>query len=377
MSDKPRLFVVDDVAATRRLFEQMFRTNYEVETFAGAADCLSRLSEATPDLFILDVEMPDIDGYALCSQLRELPNCRDLPVLFASAAATLDEQLRGYDAGGDDFVVKPVIFPELKPKIDALLRRSQESAALRQQLADSDMLTSLVMANLDEYAVLVKFLRSLNACESYRDVTLAILAMLDAFRLNGVVQFRFPGFELTLNQAGEVRPLEASIINQVRSLGTVAEYRNRAAFSFERVSVMVNNMPLADPELCGRLRDHLSISVETADSKLHAMMAQQANRETRDEIAALVQAIGSTVHEFHARYERARGLGGEITHLLLRELDREFANLGMREVQEDSIKEVVISSSNELMRVFDFSDETEATLQTLSSRLLRATTTDA
>lgn len=363
------LFIVDDAEASRLMIESSLGQLYNVESFASGAACVERMATRVPDIFLLDVDMPAMNGYELCRHIRSQSATCAAPVIFISGLDDLDSRLAGYDAGGDDFIVKPYRVAELKQKIEVLRRIDAEKHSLQQRLDESDMLASLILSNLDEYAVLIKFLRSLNGCNGYHAIAGAALAMLKAFNLEGALQFRLPGFELTMNRAGEVRPLEASIINQVRSLGTVAEFKNRAVFNFERISILVSNMPLADPELCGRLRDHLAIAAETVDSKLLALQTHQENSHTKDGIASLLQALGATVSSFSDRYEKSRYQGSETKRQMLEELDAAFASLGMREVQEDGIKEIVRTKTDELIDIFDFSTETETTLVDLSARL--------
>ena len=369
MNSKYTIFVVDDVEAGRRIIESMFGHIFNVESFASGEACLERMAQQLPDLFLLDVDMPGMDGYTLCRQIKGQFSSSSVPVIFISGLDDLESQLSGYDAGGDDFITKPFRFTELKHKVDVLRGIAEEKSTMQHQLDDSELLASLVLSNLDEYAALIKFLRSLNACEGFHEVADAILFMLKAYHLEGAVQFRLPGGEMTINHSGEVRPLEASIINQVRSLGTIAEFRNRAVFNFERVSVLVNNMPVKDPDLCGRLRDHLAIAVETVDAKLLALQTHQDNAETKREIAALLQDLGSTMHAFSEKYEAARYRGSETTRLLQTDLDTSFAKLGMLEEHEQSIKDIVQARADELVNIFDFGATTEHTLNDLSTRL--------
>jgi CheY-like chemotaxis protein len=371
MDHEYTLFIVDDVDANRCLIESTFGQLYDVESFDSGATCIERMAEKLPDLFMLDIDMPEMDGYALCQYIRRQPACSAVPVIFISGLDDLESRLAGYDAGGDDFIVKPIKFAELKQKVAALRRRGEDKSSLRHQLEDSDRLATLVMSNLDEYAVLVKFLRSLNACDGYREIADASLNMLKTYHLDGVLQFRLPGFELTLNVAGEVRPLEASIINQVRSLGTIATYKNRTAFNFDRVSLLVNNMPLDDPDLCGRLRDHLAIAAETVDAKLQATLTCQESAGTKAEIAGLLHALSNTVHAFSEKYERARYQGSDTMRTMLADLDAEFSSLGMLEAHEESVRQIIRSKTDQLIEIFDFSAETQRTLNDLSARLGR------
>jgi CheY-like chemotaxis protein len=306
----------------------------------------------------------------LCRRIKE--QTAAVPVLFISGLNDLESRLAGYDAGGDDFIAKPYKLAELKQKVEVLRRMAEENAVLRSKLDESDMLTSIVLSNLDEYAVLVKFLRSLNTCEQHSDVADAILSMFKSFRLNGALQLRLPQLELTLDHAGKHCPLTASIITHVRSLGCIAEFKNRAVFNFGRVSVLISNMPLNDPDLCGRLRDHLAIAVETVDAKLLSLQARQENSQTKDEIAVLLQSLGRAIHDFNDRYEKARFQSSQTKCLMFDELNSEFVSLGMREIQENCIKAIIESRTDQLVDLFDFSGETENTLRDLSARLGKA-----
>ena len=369
MDSEYTIFIVDDVEAGRLMLESAFGQLYNVESFASGADCLARVATSPPNLFMLDVDMPEMDGYSLCRQLKSQANSCDIPVIFISGLDDLESRLAGYDAGGDDYIAKPFKLALLKQKVEVLRRITEEKSALKDRLGESDMLASLVMSNLDEYAVLIKFLRSLNSCESSSEVAEAMLTLLRSYNLKSALQFRLPKEELTIDQAGESSPLEASIIGHVRALGNIASFKNRTAFNFGRVSVLANNMPLEDTELCGRLRDHLAIAVETIDAKLSSLLTKQENSATKHEIESMVRTLSSTIRSFSEKYETARFQSVETMRILLNELDVEFARLAMSEAQEKEINDIIQTRTEQLIDVFDFSAETEKTLNDLAARL--------
>ena len=101
------IFIVDDVEAGRFMLESAFGQLYKVESFASGSDCLARVATSAPNLFMLDVDMPKMDGYSLCRQLKSLPETRDVPVIFISGLDDLESRMAGYDAGGDDYIAKP------------------------------------------------------------------------------------------------------------------------------------------------------------------------------------------------------------------------------------------------------------------------------
>ncbi|MGW4196611.1 response regulator transcription factor [Streptomyces sp. NPDC005004] len=126
MGDAPRsgtVLVVDDDAAIRRSLERGLRLNgFAVRTAPDGARALAAVTEEPPDVLVLDVSMPGLDGIQVCSRLRA--EGRELPVLMLSALDETADRIAGLQAGGDDYLVKPFALQELVLRLRALLRRS-------------------------------------------------------------------------------------------------------------------------------------------------------------------------------------------------------------------------------------------------------------
>ena len=104
----------------------------EGHTVRVAYDGLEALEIARrqrPDLILLDVSMPRLDGFAFCQSLRGEPGLAGVPVLFLTGRNTVEDRVRGFDEGGDDYLVKPFDLRELKARTRALLRRAAPAAA--------------------------------------------------------------------------------------------------------------------------------------------------------------------------------------------------------------------------------------------------------
>ena len=126
--DKPRILVVDDVQDNLDLIRDIFENeSYEIVTALDAEEALQLAHEEFPDVAILDVQMPDVDGYELCKRLRELSRTRKIPVLFLTAHRTSTaDAVRGLDSGGCDYITKPFEAAELRARIRAALRVQDE-----------------------------------------------------------------------------------------------------------------------------------------------------------------------------------------------------------------------------------------------------------
>jgi DNA-binding response OmpR family regulator len=132
---RSRILVVDDDATTRELLRAALeRAGHEVREADDGRAGLRDLYAAAPDLVILDVEMPELDGWATLERIRDLS---DVPVLMLTARQAELERVRGLQGGADDYVVKPFGRQELVARVQALLRRSAGRAPPQQTYADS------------------------------------------------------------------------------------------------------------------------------------------------------------------------------------------------------------------------------------------------
>jgi DNA-binding response OmpR family regulator len=133
-----RILIVEDETPMRTALADLFASeNYRVLTAADGESGLSRALDEKPDLIVLDVMMPKLDGFALCAELRRLAN--DVPVLMLTAKGQIEDRVTGLDAGADDYLVKPFSSVELLARVRALLRRMERKTKLTVKLRLGDV----------------------------------------------------------------------------------------------------------------------------------------------------------------------------------------------------------------------------------------------
>mgnify|MGYP003579373088 CR=1 FL=1 len=118
-----RILVVDDQRTNAEMVSGLLRNlGYEVSVAADGAAALERVLAAPPDLVVSDINMPIMNGYDLCRQLRADPKTALLPVILITSTEAHTERVKGIEAGADDFLMKPVNWPELFGRVKRLLR---------------------------------------------------------------------------------------------------------------------------------------------------------------------------------------------------------------------------------------------------------------
>jgi DNA-binding response OmpR family regulator len=137
------LVIDDDDLVSRTLQRALKIYDYQVMTANSGIEGLQLARRHRPDLFILDIMMPGVDGYQVCRQIRGDPLLQDLPVLFLTARAKDEDKIEGFRAGGDDYLIKPFNMQELELRVKAILRRSQP-----EKVEDTATVNEVVVGNV-------------------------------------------------------------------------------------------------------------------------------------------------------------------------------------------------------------------------------------
>ena len=135
-----RILIIEDEAPMRTaLADLLAGEGYRVLTAADGESGLQRALAEKPDLILLDVMMPKLDGFAVCAELRRQAN--DVPVLMLTAKGQIEDRVTGLDAGADDYLVKPFSTDELLARVRALLRRMERKgrSPVKLKLGDAEI----------------------------------------------------------------------------------------------------------------------------------------------------------------------------------------------------------------------------------------------
>jgi signal transduction histidine kinase len=148
-SPKGNILIVDDSLANLRLLTQMLaRRGYKVRPLTSGLQALEAARLTPPDLILLDIMMPEIDGYEVCERLKADAQTRDIPVIFISALGETQDKVKAFTVGGVDYIPKPFQVEEVLARVETHLALRNLQRSLQQEIIRRDEL----IAELDAYA---------------------------------------------------------------------------------------------------------------------------------------------------------------------------------------------------------------------------------
>lgn len=365
------LLHVDDDPLQQAWLRTLFSAEYQVITFPDAEAALHELENEAlvPHIAVLDLELPGMSGYQLCRRLREMPHLLGMSVLVLSAHDSLLDRIEAYEAGADDYFIKPADIVDLRLKLNRLSTLAKERQEIEQYVIQAQQTSFSALSALGETNITLGFFRDIAFCRDYELLIQKGLQVLHQFGVNAVVELRSRFFTCVRAAEHDVSPIERSILEHVRTLGHIFEFKQRAVFNFHDLTVLVHDMPASDSERYTRLREDISQIAQgmaTCAQNLDAMQTmshqQKRLRQTRETLLAASECLQQQLLQQRFR--------GQLTlQTMTDSLESLIHCFDLREVQEIAIKDIVDRSRSDLISLQQEDFEIEKILADLVSQL--------
>jgi PleD family two-component response regulator len=146
MSDKT-IMVVDDVASNRMLLRMVLEEEYTIVECESGPECLKCVAENRPDIILLDIKMPTMTGYEVCTKLRAQKETSTVPIIFVTVMDDVEEYLAGFEAGCNEYITKPIDTEDLVNKILQQLENNKEAEQTKEN-TDQAMNVAMVVKSV-------------------------------------------------------------------------------------------------------------------------------------------------------------------------------------------------------------------------------------
>ncbi len=360
--EKRRVLIVDDNADDIHVLMENLKQDYAMlAATSGEKALLQAAKDPQPDVILLDVSMDDMDGYETCRRLKRDMNTRDIDVIFVSAHDTTEEKLAGYDAGGCDYLIKPVQPSELTSKVKLAIsnKDARQAAAAEKDMAMQTAMTA--MSSASEQGVVLDFMRRSFAVRSTEELAQLVVEATSSYGLENSVQIRTADRTINVSSQGPMPPLEQELLTQLKDSGRIRERGARFIGNYGVVSQLIKNMP-DDDDKRGRLRDHLAVLLEGAEARALAVEMERG-------LETLVKDSRGALQNIQAMQKMQMQTAMQIMDNVVTDLEESFMSYGLTEEQEEQMLKVVKTGVDKSLKNVEQGQSIDAQLLMIIDRL--------
>lgn len=348
------ILIVDDIAENIDILVELLKSDYDIRAASNGNMALKiSQSEVPPDLILLDIMMPEMDGYEVCKKLRANTQTTNIPIIFVSAADSIEERLQGYDVGGDDYVVKPFNAEELKKKMCVLLQHKEEVDKLASSASEAMKVAMVAMTSAGELGNVLEFLSKSFVCHSATELAKTMLDNLNSNNLHCAVQIRQKHGQVNMSNNGVASPLEVAVIDKLKDVKRIYDFGNRTVINYPHVSLLIKNMPVNDEDLYGRIKDNIAIFVEGAEERVKAIAIEDEVKDKQESLREIVLLTEQALVEIDARNKEHKLASTQIMENLLQDIEEAFLRLGLTEEQEQEMLSMANANVEKALALYE------------------------
>ena len=372
MDKKASILCVDDEPVNLVILEELLQSDYALNSVNSGEGCLQQVGIQRPDLILLDVNMPAMDGLETCERLKADTDTAEIPVIFVSALATQEELMAGYEAGGDDYITKPFSEEILQKKVQLLLASQLRKRELEKISDQAVQALKRNLTNSEKLEMVVGFLHRCQHVSDLDELADNVFDCLREFDLDGSLLVEADDENRVWFSDGIDRPMEGQILESLRGQDRVLSFGTRVAVNSDNATLLVRNLP-SDQEEIERLRQQLVIMIEGLDTRLQAIQAQMQVDSRREVLTRILEESREKLGAIEKRHQRQALVANEIMKALGNKLERSLLGVDLTRQQEKAMLEIIDSSASKIKSLCDeereLDDEFEAIIDDLSGML--------
>ncbi|MEH6815855.1 MAG: response regulator [Pseudoalteromonas distincta] len=330
-----KILAVDDEPFNLEIIEEILEElDFELQVATSGLECLNMVEGYMPQVILLDVSMPQMNGYEVCKALKANQNTAHIIVVFVSARGTVEERMEGYSVGAEDYIVKPFGHDELKSKLKNLNQVLVEKQSLEKQVEDATSTAFNAMANSSEMGQIVNYVENIGFINDPQELGKALIDCLQSFDLQSNVEFRESNEISHFALNGLCSPIVVELFEMLKNKGRLHEFSHRILVNYELISLLILNMPDHDPDKHGRIRDHVCFIVSVTEQQLRAITTKKMLEAQQAKLNAVASTVHSKFHGLISLLNDNRQNNEKVFKQLQEELEERIPTMGLDEDQE-------------------------------------------
>jgi len=362
-----KILSIDDDPIVHKAIKKELQYHFEIYTAKNGKQGITLAEELFPDIILLDVEMPGLNGYEVCDQLKHNSELQQIPVIFLSSLCNLRSRMLGYEAGGIDFLVKPFVSGELIAKLESIIENIKHKNDLsgKAELATNTAFSA--MRDSNNLLKIIKFVEHSYKINTFSGLAESFFELTKQFNLHCSLLFSLRNERIFYaHSGGHCTSLESEVIATIYDKGgRFVDFGCRTQISFNHVALLIKNMPLSDRELYGRYKDFFPPVLSAMSTKIKSLETEINIQKQTLQLAKAFEAIKKTLLSFGETLGENQKSAELLLSNMLHELEVIFPGLGLEEDQENSIFKIIDETLISVQNVVDTSETNNKTFNNI------------
>ncbi|KPV95925.1 Response regulator MprA [Pseudoalteromonas sp. P1-9] len=337
------VLAIDDDKLIHQIIEKTLTDNNQVSHAYNGEEGIKMARDTHPDIILLDVEMPGINGFEVCSKLKQQRATQDIPIMFLSSRSSLEERIKGYNSGADDYIVKPFETEELLARIKVLHQYKKQSQSLKQDIEQAQNTAAIAMTDYSDMGRAMRYVSQTYGVKSLTRLSECLFEFFSPLNLNVVTAFWFESGNEFFSNNSAVCPLEKELMLNAKEGERFIDFGSRTIINYPNVSLLVKNMPVDDAPLYGRYKDLFPHILEATNAKLGTLELHNQLSEQAQQITKTFELVDSTLRaQLQSLYNNSK-----VSVELIETLYQRFCDTVPRLALESDQEEYILGSVEE------------------------------
>lgn len=351
------LAVDDDKIVHKIIRKALDAAGFAVRSAFDGESGLNQALANPPQVILLDVEMPGLNGYQVCEKLVEQEAFKHVPIVFLSSHSSLQERMLGYEMGADDYIVKPFQSEELAARLKVLLKYAEEQKELHQQIAVANATAIQALTTTSELGVAMSFMERSLTYSSIDEAAMGLLEVAETLALECRLLVTMDDCTCWYPSEDKVSPLEKELIEMSDRNQRFLDFGVSTLVNFPVASLLVTNMPLEDPERYGRVKDLVPLLLSGLSSKVYALTTQAALRQHAENLTQSLARIRGSLYALGTNMLQNRKDSQDVLQNMIHELQDDLLRMGLAEDEEQYLIDRIDQSAENAITKMDAGSE--------------------
>lgn len=363
-----RVLVVDDDSSIRMLYRYTLASQFDVLTASSGEEALTLCTAQPPDMVVLDLTMPGLDGHETCRRLRSFT---DIPILFVTSSTGLDEKLKAFDSGGSDIICKPVDTDLLLRKVQVAIQQHQAAQALSREKQDLHKMAMGFLSSASQNGVLLGFVKDSITCQNHGALMERLMATARELGLESCALMHLGDTQIVAATRGVATALEASILQNAPTMGRQFQFKNRFVVNYEHISLMTANLPdeAEDSQRAGMLRDTLTALTEATEALVVNVSMRQTTQAQAQRLAQILHDTEGLLTQLKRQQRTTQADVRILLQDMVDQIEQTYSQLDTTHAQEAALNLTMNAAIRQIQRRLSNDGDFDALFAQLMAKL--------